>query len=56
MANDSMCYVVIEDAMFVYQMTRYEKTTNIAHLTLYKNPDDFRANRPFKKIEVGDWK
>ena len=52
--ND-MHYIVIKDKILVYQMTRYDKATNAAHLTLYKNPDTFRANMPFKEIEVADW-
>jgi hypothetical protein len=55
MANDSMAYIVIEDAMFVYRMISYDKATNTAYLTLYKNPNTFRANRPLTKIEVADW-
>ncbi len=48
-------YIVIEDKMFVYQMTDYDKAANVAHLTLYKNPDDLQAEIPLKQIEVGDW-
>jgi len=53
--NADTKYIVIEDKMFVYQMTRYNKAANTAHLTLYKNPDDLLAEKPFKQIEVGAW-
>jgi len=56
MANDSMRYLVIRDRMFVYQMTHYDKATNTAHLTLYKNPQDFQVKKAFKNIEVADWR
>jgi len=48
-------YVVIKDKMFVYQMTNYDQEKNTAHLTIYKNLDDFQSEKPFDKIEVGDW-
>ena len=48
-------YIVIEDKMFVYQMTHYDEAANVAHLVLYKNPDDLQAEKPFKQIEVGGW-
>ena len=48
-------YVVIEDKMFVYRMTRFDKAANVAHLTLYKNPNDFKGEKPLKEITVGDW-
>jgi hypothetical protein len=51
-----MRYVVIGNKMFVYQMADYDKTTNTACLTLYKNPQDFRAKKIFKNIEVTDWR
>jgi hypothetical protein len=48
-------YIVIDNEMFVYQATEYCRGTNIAHLTLYKNPDDLRAGKSIKQITVGDW-
>ncbi|MCY7348848.1 MAG: hypothetical protein LH614_21880 [Pyrinomonadaceae bacterium] len=48
-------YIAIEDKMFVYQMTRFDASTNTAFLTLYKNPDDLKDGKPLKEITVGDW-
>ena len=48
-------YIVIGKQMFMYQMTHYEKGVNKAHLTLYKNPADFRSRKPLKQITVDEW-
>ena len=54
-AKNDAKYIVIDDKMFVYQMTQYKQEKNIAHLTLYKNLDDFQSEKPFDKIKVDDW-
>ena len=49
-------YIVIGERMFVYRITRYEKATNKAHLTLYKNPADFQSGKTLKQITVDEWR
>jgi len=51
-----MRYIVIKDQMFVYRLRKYERARNVAHLTLYKNPTALREGKPFKNIEVADWR
>ncbi len=42
--------------MFIYRVTCYEKATNKAYLTLYKNPTDFRSGKTLKQITVDEWR
>jgi hypothetical protein len=43
--QEHLNYIVIGERMFIYQIERYDKATNKAHLTLFKNPADFRSGK-----------